>query len=342
MPAPVFAQSPLVLQALPHKAPEQERGYSSPATDQYQLAHLVESWLQQAATPPSAFPQAISAFRHTLSTAQHTDAARRYPDMQQFACELAKVVATLPHTVNERALPPVHRAHPLLWSSIALFLLLILAGSWLAGLSLQRHFTRTLAPLVSPQMLYQSIIHTRPMLDNPSAGNGAGQWILQHDRAGSSCSLNGSTLSLASPDGSPSEVDCTLNHLNVSNFAFQAEIHFVHTDAGQGYMQAGLFFRSSYIYFLDTSFNECAFIARSNPPVRQGTRCTFSQAPTATNALCVIARQHMFYVYLNQLYVATVTDRKYDSGELGVFLLNNDPLPGHLAVSFTNVKLWLL
>jgi serine/threonine protein kinase len=343
MPTPAFVQSPLVLHALPHRAPEQEQGYSSPATDQYQLAQLADSWLQQASSSLSAPPQTLSAFKDTLRTAHDADAALRYPDMHQFARELAKVAATLSQPLSQRTRPPAHRARPLLWSGVALFLLMILAGSWLAGLSLQQQIVSTLtppaSPPLSPQMLYQSIIHTRPLVDNPPAGTGVGQWILQHDRAGGSCSLNSATLSLASPDGPSSEIDCTLNQLNISNFAFQAEMHFIHTDPTQENMQAGLFFRNSYTYFLDVPLSECAFSAHSDPPVHQNTACTLSQAH---NVLCVIARQHTFYLYLNQMYVATITDTHYSSGSPGVFLLNDNPLPGQMVVSFTNVKLWLL
>jgi hypothetical protein len=343
VPTGAFLQSPRVLHALPYRAPEQERGHAWPATDQYQLAHLTENWLQQAGAELHASPQAIDALRRTLRTAQHTQATQRYPDMHHFARELAQVAAMLPQTVRRHSSPPARR-HGSLPIFALLLLLVILGGGLLAGLSLLRRNTGTPAarPALSPQALYQQLTHTRPTLTNPSAGNGVGQWILTQDRAGGSCSLHGTTLSLASSGGSPSEVDCPLNHLSVSNVAFQAEIQVVQGDPAQDTMQAGLFVRTHDIYFVDAALNVCTFIARSLPPVHVSTACTLSPARTAANVLCVIALQHLFYLYLNQVYLTTVSNEQFRSGSLGVFLLNADPANVHLKVSFTNVRVWLL
>lgn len=343
---PAFVQFPLVLQALPYRAPEQEQGHAWPATDQYQLAHLVENWLQRTDAEQHAPAEALAAFKRTLHIAQRASVAQRYQDMSLFARDVEKVAAMHPYTISGRASPSLRHAHPLLCKSVLLLLLLILGGSFIAGLALREHIfvalTPTTGPRLSPQALYQQITHTRPALADPPAGEGAGQWSGQHNRTGGSCSLSATTLSLVSPNGSPSEVDCTLNDLTVSNFAFQATMRFGSNDRTLENMQAGLFFRTSYTYIVDVPLSTCTFTARSSPPVHLSTGCTFSHAQSAANVLCVIALQHTFFLYINGAYVATASDEHYRSGSLGVFLLNDTPAPGQLAVSFTNVNVWFL
>lgn len=346
VPMSTFVQSPLVLQILPYRAPEQEKQLVSPATDQYQLAYLVDDWLQSQETSLQASLEVIDVFRQTLRKAKNADAAQRYPNMRLFAQELEKVAATLPQTTKLTASLPLRRATPLVLSGVTLFLLLILVGGLLAGLSLKKQITSELTPTaqstVSPQTLYRNITNARPTIDNPSAGNGVGQWILQQNRFGGACSLSGGIVYLVNPSTLSPEVDCTLGNLTAHNFAFQAEMHFLHIDRSPESIWAGLFFRGSYIYFLDIFSNECSFNVRSNPPIHDYTDCSFYHDKNAKNSLCVIALENTFYLYINQLYVATVADKHYQSGSLGVFLLNNDPVPTRLEVSFVNVKVWIL
>lgn len=341
-----FVQSPQVLQELPYRAPEQQKQHVSPATDQYQLAYLVNDWLQSQATSLQASPEEISTFRQILREARDPDPARRYPHMQLFAQELEKVATALPQTARLTISQPAHRSRLLVWSGVVLFLLLILAGSLLAGLSLKKQIvsklTPTAQPIVSPQALYQNIMNTRPAIENPPAGNGVGQWILMQNRFGGACSLIGRTVYVVNPSILSSEVDCTLGNLSEHNFAFQADMRTLHLDQEPEVMQAGLFFRTSYVYFLDIPFSTCVFNTRSDSLMNNSTGCSFQNKVGATNTLCVIALQDVFYLYINKVYVATVTDEHYQSGSVGVYLLNNDPVPTKMEASFTNVRVWTL
>jgi hypothetical protein len=350
---PSDPQLPSVLENLPHVAPEQRAGRTVLASDQFQLAYLVEDWLENQHQSLSLTSEVDSALRQVLRRAQAPNVAQRYPDIQAFAQALKEAAVLPPIAVESGTQKPfrVRRRVPLILSGVVLFLLLLLLGaSFLAGQSLKTQIATSLTPTVppteSPQMLYQGIIlHTKPTYANPVVGKGVGQWSLNGDVLDGGCTMSQGTLHLISLNNLQSSgPECFLNNLIEQNFAFQAEMDFVQIDLLGGYMNAGLLLRQNivqgagYRYSLDTGFYNCSFTIQRGSS--EDTDCHAKTGTGAANVLTVIALQDAFYLYMNSMYVMTMKNNQYQSGSLGVSLLNIGLT--RVEVTFKDVKVWTL
>lgn len=326
-------------------ASDQARRNASQVSDQRQLARLMESWLLSQNNSLQAPPEVVTAFQQILRKAQSPEGVGNYPNIQTFAQEVKRVAQTLPRTATVPARLPIRRALPWVWTGLTLFLLLILASGLLAGLSLKHQIAIGLTPAAQlspdPQRLYQEITSTRPTLDNPQAGGGSGQWSLLKDRFGGGCEMDHGTLYLVSPSPASAEVECLLNALTARDFAFQVDMRFLQTDQSQGYMEAGLLLRTEYEYALNTGLDNCYFNVISAPS-SEDTKCASHSSTGSVNTLTVIALKDIFYLYINKAYVTYIEDSEYQSGSLGVFLMNTTAILTRLEVSFTNVKVWTL
>ena len=352
VPISPFLQSASVLSRLPYHAPEQDSGNTLPASDQYQLACLAYDWLRNWRDSSQDSPIMVSAILQVLERARSDDYKQRYPRIQDFAQALERAYAEsagkLPTSAPLSIHPPMHRRISLVWSTVTVFLLTLLVGSGLLiGQSVKQHVVSALTPTaltaMDPQALYTSVMHTRPTLENPSAGDGANQWSLTSDRFGDACTFDHGTVNLAITSPSSVRVECSINALTVQSFAIRAEMRFLRIGAQAGDLLAGLLMReditrgAGYNFYLDTAFYACNFALHFADV--QSKPCPSRSGVGDTNVLTVIALQDKFCLYINNIYVRTINDNHYQSGSLGIFLGGDTP---NLDVAFNNVKVWTL
>ena len=198
------------------------------------------------------------------------------------------------------------------------------------------------------QDLYKRATSGRLILDDPlSSNNDPTTWTVYADKTGS-CIFTGGSFHVSDFESYiPAFCDA---YESAKNFAFQVQITILKGDEG------GIAFRESiqknslrlYEFIIDQNgfydlngtiptnnqkspFLISSLLRRSNPAIRTGLN--------QSNLLTVIAQGSNISLYINQQFVAEVSDNGSSSGLLGVLAWAT---PNPTEVTFSNMKVWLI
>ena len=74
--------------------------------------------------------------------------------------------------------------------------------------------------------------------------------------------------------------------------------------------------------------------------LRKGTSTAIKTRLDQSNLLAVVAQNNSIYIYINQQYIAGVSDSTYRTGHIGVFGGNYTQAPADVA--FSHLQVWKL
>ena len=138
---------------------------------------------------------------------------------------------------------------------------------------------------------------------------------------------------------------CLAQATNFGDLAYQVQMTIVKGEFG------GLVFRVDssqakyYSFLIDSSGTYSLITSVDNTGTRdyvlqKGTSPFFKTGLNQTNLIAVIARGSTIFLYINQHYVTSASDKSYRSGQIGLFGGNSTQAPAD--VVFRHVQVWQL
>jgi hypothetical protein len=134
---------------------------------------------------------------------------------------------------------------------------------------------------------------------------------------------------------------CFADATNFRNFAYQVSLTF--KSSGQG----GILFRGNktigqyYLFTIDTNGNYILEIynGQKYTPIANGFSTAITTGEGLSNDLTVIADKNIFYLFINQTYVASASNSTASAGQIGVVAINTN-LPA--TIDFSDAEVWKL
>ncbi|GCE03487.1 serine/threonine protein kinase [Dictyobacter aurantiacus] len=187
----------------------------------------------------------------------------------------------------------------------------------------------------TPGQIYAWATSGMPVIDDALSAQDGNQWQTGLDSTGDGCSFTGGAYQ-ASILQTSYFVGCMAQSTNFSNFAFQVKMTITQGSGG------GLIFRTTssatYRFRVDASGH---YDLAGLPPNKtiSGTSPAVHQGFNQMNLLTVVARGNNIYMYVNNQFVAYVSDSSSSNGEIG-FLAVDAGSP--TKVLYQNMKVWTL
>ncbi len=201
-----------------------------------------------------------------------------------------------------------------------------------------------IATTTALQGIYTQATSGNPTLNDPLKGQDGNNWDEGTTSGEGSCKFSGNAYHTAAQQ-SDYFYSCFAATPNFSNFAYQVQMTIVQGDYG------GIIFRadganSKYYYFRigkdgaydltashDTTFSHDQLLKSGNAP-------SLIKTGNQTNLVAVVAKGSNLYLYVNQKFLAQVSDNTYKSGQIGVF--GGDFASKSADVAFTNAQVWTI
>jgi len=190
------------------------------------------------------------------------------------------------------------------------------------------------------QNLYTTATSGHPALNDPLTGNDANSWDENQAVGGGGCAFSGGAYHATMPQKG-FYFACFSQAATYTNFALQVQLKFVSGDDG------GIVFRGDsasykfYRFYINQKGSYCIDLAQDINHVKSFF-CNASSVITTglnqTNLLTVIAQGSNIYMYINKQYVASLSDKTYSSGKIGVFVGDETNATD---VAFNNAQLWI-
>ncbi len=191
------------------------------------------------------------------------------------------------------------------------------------------------------QDMYRQITSKTPTLDDSLSDNTRGnKWTEGTASAKSACVFTGGTYHVIESQLGFLQ-PCFAEATDFNNFAYQVQMNI--TKGSEG----GMLFRANnargqyYLFRIDTqgTYNLEVYNNGQLTTLSSGHTLAITLGLKQTNQVAVIANHTNFYLYINQQYVATVTDTTFSSGQIGVAALDYST---PTEVEFSNVQVWKL
>lgn len=192
-----------------------------------------------------------------------------------------------------------------------------------------------------PQSLYQRITSTKPMIDDPLTRQTASEWMNGQTSDGGSCAFTGGKYHASAL--TPKHITaCFALKPTFHNGAFQ-----IHMSLQGEY--AGLIFRGDpnknigYAFAISpTGFYALVlYLDKLGPTFLQigSLSQSFNAGVNQDNTIGIVAKGNKIYLYVNNHYIATVTNTSYQSGQIGVFASD---ITTATDATFSNAQVWPL
>ena len=171
----------------------------------------------------------------------------------------------------------------------------------------------------------------------------ANNWVAQYGVNGGGCNFSAGAYHITEPTKGYF-LFCPAPGSNFGNCAFQVRIDIITGDfAGIG-IRANDSTGSAYYLTLysDGSFDFSLWknrIGNDSRSLQTGNAPGIKAGHNQINTVTVIARNHTFYLYVNQQFIGTAQDSTFSSGEIGLFA-GDETHPADVA--FSNAKVWRL
>ncbi len=203
--------------------------------------------------------------------------------------------------------------------------------------------SQAVATTTAIQGIYTQATSGNPTLNDPLSGQNGNNWDEGTTSGEGSCKFSGNAYHAASQQ-SDYFYACFAATPTFSNFAYQVQMTIIQGDYG------GIIFRadganSKYYYFRigkdgaydltashDNTFSHDQLLKSGTAPsiIKTG----LNQA----NLVAVAANGSNLYLFVNQKFLAQVSDNTYKSGQIGVF--GGDFASKSADVAFTNAQVW--
>jgi hypothetical protein len=193
------------------------------------------------------------------------------------------------------------------------------------------------------QNIYTSATSGAPILNDPLTQQDNNNWEVDSKNGGGGCAFTGEAYHATMPQ-TGFFAPCYAQSSNFSNFAFQVQMNIITGDRGGVIFRADSVNYKLYLFRIaqDGSYNLFLYVDNNGSHARsllQGNSPLIRTGRNQNNTLTVIARNASIYFYVNQQYLASISDNTYSSGAIGVF---GDDQSNPTDVAFTNLKVWTL
>jgi hypothetical protein len=202
-------------------------------------------------------------------------------------------------------------------------------------------FAQVTATATALQNIYTQATSGSPAWNDPLSQQDNHNWEVDTKTGGGGCAFTGGAFHASMPQAG-FFASCYAQGSNFSNFALQVQMTILKGDRG------GVIFRanSAKFYLLrisqDGTYNLFLYVDNSGSTAKsllQGSSPAIQTGVNAANKIAVVARGGNFYFYVNQQYMASVSDSSYASGAIGIFA---DDRSNPTEVAFSNLEVWTL
>jgi Domain of Unknown Function (DUF1080) len=197
------------------------------------------------------------------------------------------------------------------------------------------------ATAVALQNLYTTATSGNPALNDPLTGNDANNWDEDTAVGGGGCAFSGGAYHATMPQKG-FYFACFAQAATYTNFAYQVQVKIINGDDG------GIVFRGDsasykfYRFYINHNGSYCIDLAQDINHVKPlfcNPSSVINTNFNQSNLLTVIAQGSNIYLYVNKQYVASLNDKTYSSGKIGVFVGDETNATD---VAFNNAQLWIL
>ncbi len=195
----------------------------------------------------------------------------------------------------------------------------------------------------TPQDLYTQITQGTPVLDDTLSTNSTNNWTDNTTSDGmASCMFSGGVYHAIAKQQNAFML-CAAQATNFNDLAFQVQMNIVKGEFG------GIVFRMDntqskyYSFFIDRYKNYTLVTSVDNTgthdyDLRRGTSSFIKTGLNQVNLLTIIAKGNSIYLYINQHYITSASDKRYTMGQIGVFGGNMTMAPSD--VVFSHAQVW--
>jgi DnaJ C terminal domain len=195
------------------------------------------------------------------------------------------------------------------------------------------------------QSIYTKATSGTPTINDPLSGQDGNNWDVGSTSGEGSCNFSGNAYHVGAQT-SDYFYSCSAATPTFSNFAYQVQMKIIQGDYG------GIIFRadstnSKYYYFrvgkdgaYDLTVSHDNTFAHDKL-LKSGTAPSIIKTGlNQTNLVSVVANGNNLYLYVNQKYLALISDNTYTSGQIGV--LGGNFASNSADVAFTNAQVWTI
>ncbi len=193
------------------------------------------------------------------------------------------------------------------------------------------------------QNIYTSATSGTPALNDLLSQQDSLNWEVDTKNGGGGCAFTNGAFHASMPQVG-FFASCFAQASNYSNFAFQVQMNILKGDRG------GIIFRADsanfkfYLFRLaqDGSYNLFLYVDNNGSHARsllQGNTSAMHTGQNQNNTVAVVARNANIYLYVNQQYIASISDNTFASGQIGIFA---DDQKNPTEVAFSKLEIWTL
>lgn len=194
----------------------------------------------------------------------------------------------------------------------------------------------------TPQGLYNSVIRSSPVLDDPLRTNDTNHWTEYTSTKGNCLFTDASYHAITQLKDR--NMPCFAQATDFRNFTYQIQMTIIKGEFG------GIIFRAAdaahfkyYRFVIDenrhyslTMFGDST--GEHDQLLRTGSSSFIKPDLNQSNLLAVVAHSNDFSLYINNLYITSVSDSTYRSGQIGV--VGGNYVVGTTDVMFRNARVW--
>ena len=195
----------------------------------------------------------------------------------------------------------------------------------------------------SPQSLYDQVAQGAPVVDDPLLKNDTNNWDESTSADGNnSCAFSGGAYH-AKAQQQNAYMLCMAQASNFADLAFQVQMTIAKGEFGGMVFRADNTQSKYYSFFIDRSGNYTLITSVDNTgnndyTLSKGTSSFIRTGLNQVNTLTIIARGSNIYLYINQQFITSASDTRYQAGQIGVFGGNVSQAPAD--VIFSRVQVW--
>jgi hypothetical protein len=196
----------------------------------------------------------------------------------------------------------------------------------------------------TPQGLYNSVIRSSPVLDAPLSTNDTNHWTEYTSTEGNCIFTDASYHAITQLKDR--NVPCFAQATNFRDFTYQVQMTIIKGEFG------GIIFRAAdathfkyYRFVIDENRQYSLIVfgdstGEHDQLLQAGSSSFIKLGLNQSNLLAVVARGSDFSLYINNLYITSVSDGTYSSGQIGV--VGGNYVVAATDVMFRNARVWNL
>ncbi len=203
--------------------------------------------------------------------------------------------------------------------------------------------TTTTPAAQTPQSLYEQVTQGAAVIDDPLLKNDTNNWDESTSTDGNnSCAFSGGAYHARALQQNAYTL-CMAQASNFGDLAFQVQMTIAKGEFGGMVFRADNTQSKYYSFFIDRSGNYTLVTSVDNTgandyTLSKGTSSFIRTALNQVNTLTIIARGNTIYLYINQQFIVSASDNRYQAGQIGVFGGNVSQAPAD--VVFSRVQVW--